>query len=226
MGDEMLYLSTELRAIAAKIEKEFPNAEQRWALIAYRDRTDEYLTRVFDFTSDIGAFESLLAQQSAGGGGDYPEASHEALLASTMLSWREGAVARIAFWIADAPHHKDRAPELSDAIRALAETDVHIYPIAASGVDELAELSMRSAAQLSGGRYLFLTDDSGVGGSHKEPSIPCYFVTKLDVALVRMASIELSGQYREPNASEVIRTGGAPAGGRCTLNGGEQVLAF
>jgi len=44
---------------------------------------------------------------------------------------------------------------------------------------------MRSAAEITGGRYLFLTDDSGVGGPHKTPEIPCYFVTKLARALVR-----------------------------------------
>ncbi len=63
-------------------------------------------------------------------------------------------------------------------MRAARSLDVHIYPVASSGVDELTELTMRSAAQLTGGRYLFLTDDSGVGGAHMEPSIPCYFVTK------------------------------------------------
>ena len=57
---------------------------------------------------------------------------------------------------------------------------------------------MRSAAQLTGGRYLFLTDDSGVGGEHKEPNIPCYFVTRLDHAILRMVDIEM--QRRVPRA--------------------------
>ena len=52
--------------------------------------------------------------------------------------------------------------------------------VGASGVDEVAWLPRRAASELSGGRYLFLTDDSGVGGPHKEPTLPCYLVTKLD----------------------------------------------
>jgi hypothetical protein len=52
---------------------------------------------------------------------------------------------------------------------------------------------MRTAAQVTGGRYLFLTDDSGIGGAHQEPTIPCYFVTALSRAMIRMAAMELSG---------------------------------
>jgi hypothetical protein len=85
---------------------------------------------------------------------------------------------------------------------------------------------MRAAAQLTQGRYLFLTDDSGVGGEHKEPSIPCYFVTRLNDAIVRMVDIEMSGVYREPDASQVIRTGGDPADRACVLASGHTVFAF
>lgn len=85
---------------------------------------------------------------------------------------------------------------------------------------------MRSTEQLTGGRYLFLSDDSGVGGAHKEPTIPCYFVTKLNDALVRMVSVEMTGVYAEPNPSEVGRVGGEPRNGACALAGGQQVLAF
>ena len=38
---------------------------------------------------------------------------------------------------------------------------------------------MRQAALVTNGRYLFLTDDSGVGLSHAEPNIACYRVTSL-----------------------------------------------
>jgi hypothetical protein len=98
--------------------------------------------------------------------------------------------------------------------------------VASSGVDELTELTMRSAAQLTGGRYLFLTDDSGVGGEHKEPSIPCYFVTQLDAAILRMVDIEMTGVYREPTAAELVRAGGDPQEGACELQSGQTVFVF
>jgi hypothetical protein len=222
MGDEMAYLRTEFLALTRSIDEAYPNAEQRWALVVYRDEGDLYVVRSSVFTDDVTAYLTNLGQQSADGGGDIPEAPDQALAATASLDWRTGgATARLAFWIADAPHHADRSSEMTAAVRAVRDAGVHLYPVASSGVDELTELSMRSAAQLTGGRYLFLTDDSGVGGDHKEPTIPCYFVTRLDAAIRRMVDIELSGVYREPEPSEVIRTGGNPQNGRCAIAAGD-----
>lgn len=227
MGDEIAYLQTEFLAISQRIEADHPDAEQRWSLVVYKDDGDEYVVRWFDFRADAADFRTHLAAQSAGGGGDFPEAPDQALATMNQLAWRSGAAnARVAFWVADAPHHDAVADKMADAIRGAADQDIHIYPVASSGIDEMTELSMRSAAQLTGGRYLFLTDDSGVGGSHLEPSIPCYFVTRLDAAIVRMVDIELSGEYHEPTAKEIIRTGGDPQDGACTLQSGDEVLAF
>jgi hypothetical protein len=65
-----------------------------------------------------------------------------------------------------------------------------------------------------------------VGGPHQEPTIPCYFVTRLDHAILRMIDIEMTGTYREPDPSQVLRTGGNPEDGACTLASGEQVRVF
>lgn len=227
MGDEIRYLQVEFDALSSTIADRYPDAEQRWSLVTYRDQSDDYVVRWFDFREDLTEFQTKLAAQSANGGGDYPEAADEALEIANQLAWRsDPSVARLLFWVADAPHHDERAERLAAAVRTAATQDIHIYPVASSGVDELTEFSMRAAAQLTGGRYLFLTDDSGIGGAHKEPTLPCYFVTKLDDAILRMVDIELTGDYREPTEEEVIRVGGDPEHGVCTLSGGEQVEAF
>ena len=59
-----------------------------------------------------------------------------------------------------------------------------------------------------------------MGNAHKEPSIPCYHVTRLDHAIVRMVDIELSGACREPAAAEIVRTTGQPTNGACQLEAG------
>ena len=144
-----------------------------------------------------------------------------------QLQWRSGAdVAKVAFWIADAPQHPSRTQALADAVDGSRALGIHVYPIAASGADEQTEVSMRSAAQVTGGRYLFLTDDSGVGGAHIEPKVPCFFVTKLDRAVTRMVAIEMTGTYEEPAAADIIRTGGDPKDGRCLLADGTKVDVF
>lgn len=227
MGDELAYLQTEFLSISERIEAAYPNAEQRWSLVVYKDEADEYVTRWFDFRDNADEFREHLAAQSAYGGGDFPEASHAALAAMNQLSWRDDAgTARLAFWVADAPHHAAYAGEMKAAIEDAQAQGIHLYPVASSGVDELTEFSMRSAAQLTGGRYMFLTDDSGVGGSHKEPTIPCYFVTRLDEALLRAVDVEMSGEHREPEANEIVRTVGAPEGGVCVTSREAVVHAF
>src|SRR5690606_15932436 len=99
-------------SISERIETAYPNAEQRWSLVVYKDVTDEYVTRWFDFRDNADEFRTHLAAQSSGGGGDFPEASHAALAAMNQLSWRnDSSTARLAFWVADAPHHAEHADD-------------------------------------------------------------------------------------------------------------------
>jgi len=226
MDDELSYLQTELDDIVSGIATQFPGISQRWGLVVYRDQGDAYVVRPFDFTSDLATFRQNLAAQSADGGGDEPEAVDQALAAANQLSWRAGAVARVQFWIADAPHHLGREAAVVSALHGAVAKGVHIYPVAASGISDLGEFTMRTAAEVTGGRYLFLTDDSGIGGSHEEPHIPCYYVTTLESAMRRMVATELTGAYVAPTASEIIRTGGDPQSQLCTLSDGGTVTAW
>jgi hypothetical protein len=95
-----------------------------------------------------------------------------------------------------------------DAVLAVKAAGVHVYPVASSGVAELAELTMRQSAQLTFGRYLFLTDDSGIGGAHAEPTIPCHFVRLLSTSVLHVVDAEMTGDVPTQNLDEVIRIGG------------------
>jgi hypothetical protein len=133
----------------------------------------------------------------------------------------------LLFWVADAPHHDENAEALANAVSALAERDIHVYPVASSGVDELTEFSMRSAAQMTLGRYLFLTDDSGFGSTHKEPTTPCYYVTGLDDAILRMVALEMNGEVSLPAEADIVRTVGDPnEAGVCELESGNTATAL
>jgi hypothetical protein len=65
-----------------------------------------------------------------------------------------------------------------------------------------------------------------VGKAHKQPSIPCYFVTTLDDAILRRGDIEMTALYREPTAGQILRTGGDPTDGACALSSGQTVFVF
>lgn len=221
MGDEIAYLNKEFDAMVTTISAKYPGAQQHWSLVAYKDKHDEYVARWFDFRTDPTELHAKLATLSASGGGDFPESPEVALGVAHKLSWRQDAgTARLLFWIADAPHHVEDADAMATSLRGARDKGIHIYPVASSGIDEFTELTMRSAAQVTGGRYVFLTDDSGVGGAHLTPSVPCFFVTKLNDAILRMVDIEMTGTYREPTASEVLRTGGDPQSGVCKVDTG------
>lgn len=227
MADEISYLQAELDSIASAVKVKFPSTTPRFGLVVYRDKSDEYLTRDVPFTSDVAAFRASLAQQAAAGGGDIPEAVPEGLAAGVGLGWRTtDDVARVMFWVADAPQHAGTEQSVNAAVTGAVQKGIHVYPIASSGVDSNAEATMRGTAQITGGRYLFLTDDSGIGNSHAEPHIPCYVVTPLQGAIVRMVESEMKGVRVEPAANEVLRTVGSPVDGKCTLQNNTDVILY
>jgi hypothetical protein len=233
MGDEIAYLTAEFANIAGAISAAFPGADQRWALVTYRDtpeydQGDDYVVRSVDFGGSAAAFTSLLGQQSAGGGGDFPESPELGLAALPQLTWRGGdTVAKLAFWVGDAPQHAQNSPAMKKAITDVRAAGIHVYPVSASGTDELLEFTMRAAAQLTGGRYMFLTDDSGIGDTHRTPEIPCYYVTKLQQAIVRAVSAELTGVAPAPDPAQIIRTVGNPsASGQCVSADNQTVQIY
>lgn len=228
MGDELAYLKQELGSLASEISERFPQASQRWSLVVFRDEGDEYVTRKYNFTDDIQVFQGTLNGQTYGGGGDFPEAPDQGIAESVSLSWRTSDdVAKMMFLVADAPHHDENRKAMADAIRSARDGGLHIYPVASSGVDELTERSFRQAAQLTLGRYLFLTDDSGLGGSHKAPTLPCYYVTTLKKAILRSVEAELSGSSPAPTPAETVRfVGGLNDEGNCYYGDGYSARPF
>lgn len=189
MGDEINYLKTELNDVIGRIKQKNPSLEMRFGSVFYRDEEDEYVTRPFYFTSDESSLISFISDQSAAGGGDYPEAVHSALdVAITQNTWNDNASARILFLLLDAPPHYTQeviSSVESNLIKA-AEDGVKIVPITASGIDKSTEFLMRSFAILTNGTYVFITDDSGVGNDHLEPTIGEFEVEKLNDLMVRL----------------------------------------
>lgn len=216
MGDELEYIKTELHYIVDNIAALFPNLTQRYGLVVYRDEGDEFITRGAELTSDLNSFHEFLVKQESDGGGDYPEAMEVALNeASTNFQWGDDNTAKILFLIADAPPHPENTGKTLDAVLSLKDKNVGIYPVAASGVADEAEAIMRTAAVLTGGQYIFITDDSGVGNSHAEPKFPCYYVEKLNDAMVRVVSDKIKGERTDPDTNKIIRKVGNPQAGVC-----------
>lgn len=215
MGDELAWLTRELRGIVGAAARAAPGVDIRYGLVVYRDQGDDYVVKNHGFTTSQSGVISLLRGQNADGGGDYPEAAAAALQAGVAMNWRRGKGERLLIHFADAPPHDADARAFLGAAQQAAATGVQIFGLGASGVGDEAEMLMRQAAVMTNGRYLFLTDDSGVGNAHDEPAIACYRVTSLASLMTRILQSELSGHRVEAPASQVIRTVGSYADGVC-----------
>lgn len=188
MSDEIKFLKSDLSYIIDHASSESKVA-LRTAALFYRDEGDAYLTRANDFTKDASETQEFVSRQDADGGGDYAEAVHSALEAGLEdLSWNASARARIAFLILDAPaHHNSRVIEsLQNSIKRYAKHGIKLIPVAASGVDMDTEFMLRFFDLATGGTYVFLTDDSGIGNSHIKASVGDHKVESLTDLMVRL----------------------------------------
>lgn len=192
MGDELEYLKVELQDVIDRVEAASNQTlDLRLSVNFYRDRGDEYVVRSFPFSTDVPAVLAQLAAQRSDGGGDYPEAVEAALEdAIDGHRWSADARARLLFLVLDAPphHQQDILGTLQDVTRSAARQGIHIIPVASSGVDKETEFLLRFLGISTGGSYVFLTDDSGIGNDHIEPTIGQYEVELLNDLLVRMIS--------------------------------------
>ncbi|WP_424767241.1 vWA domain-containing protein [Paenibacillus sp. sgz302251] len=190
MQDELNYLEAELKDVVKRVSDEHANQlDMRLSANFYRDKHDDYIVKPYPFTTDINQVIRQFSEQEAHGGGDYPEAVDQALRdAIHEHKWSEEARARLLFLVLDAPPHDD--PQIIDEMQKLtadaAEQGIRIIPVASSGVDVDTEYLLRFMAVATGGTYLFLTDDSGIGGDHLEPAVGEYEVKLLNDLLVEV----------------------------------------
>ncbi|MBQ7144336.1 MAG: VWA domain-containing protein [Oscillospiraceae bacterium] len=195
MSDELSYLQMDFSAIAGELD----GHGIEWSACFYRDEGDEYVTRVSEFSGDVSAIQNLLASEYAAGGGDTPEAVAEILDETLTMDfvqdhgrrgWQEDAE-KVAFLIFDAPPHYGVDATIDAAVRRAAAAGIRVIPVVASNADRETELFGRALAICTGGTYVFLTDDSGVGNSHLEPIVGPYAVEKLHDVIVRILSEHL-----------------------------------
>jgi len=207
MGDELAYIQSELSAILGSVDIDSAEDWINVGLVFYRDEGDEYVVHTHDFTSDLHQAQRDLGSETHNGGGDYPEAI-------MGLDWQLDSH-KVLFLIADAPPHRHKMRATWTAARQARASNIHIVPVAASGVAADAEYLMRSMAALTDSRYAFLTDDSGIGNPHAEPDVDCYVVTQLDHLMGRIMYELITGFRTEPHENDIIRQVGDYDKGVC-----------
>lgn len=156
MGGLIETAKRKIWSIANEVVRAKPSPEVRMALVAYRDRGDDYVTKVTDLDADLDRIYVELTSLAAGGGGDGPESVNLGLRdAVKKLSWTAGdRVLKVVFLVGDAPPHMDYADDVpfaktcEEAVRA----GIVINTLRCGGAAD-TETVWREIAKLSEGSY-------------------------------------------------------------------------
>ena len=193
MSDELSFIQTELVDICNQVYSA-GIAGLRVGFVFYRDRGDEFVTRVLEFSNDFEKAQQNITSVQATGGGDKEESVNLAMRHMLQkLAWHTENCVRLCFWITDAaPHYyADEDYTYHEGLIEAVKKGIKINPVAASGMQPEEEYFYRHAAVKTLGRYLFLTDNSGVGESHLTPAVGSFDVKLLNGLIVKVIKEEL-----------------------------------
>ena len=195
MSDEIRQIKTTLDSIAQRVSELPSHPDLRFAMVSYRDRGDDYVTRLYDFESSVESFRRSIQGVRADGGDDYPESMNQALHeAVNDAGWRRDSI-RLIFLVADAPPHLDYPQDEDYAVEMVRarQKGIKIFSVASSGLDEQGERVMRQIAQQTMGRFLFILYSSGPQGKLDTPhDVEQYSVDRLDDLIVGLIEDELA----------------------------------
>ena len=152
-------------SICNQIASGKPTPELKVGLVAYRDRGDEYVTRVFDLSDDLDAIHGHLKKFKAAGGGDTPESVNQAVYdAVHKVKWSDDKkVLKIIFLVGDAPPHMDYKDDVKypDTCKKAVEKGILINTIQC-GNDAECTRYWKDIAVKSEGSFVAIAQDGGV----------------------------------------------------------------
>jgi len=158
-------------SIATTMASAQPTPEIRIGLVGYRDRDDEYVTKIVDLSSDLDSVYAALMDFQANGGGDTPESVNQALNdAVHRMSWSQKDQAyQVIFLVGDAPPHMDYQDELQypAIIASASEKGIVVNTIQCGNMPVTVEPWAR-IAKLGGGDF-FQVEQAGGAVAYTTP---------------------------------------------------------
>jgi Mg-chelatase subunit ChlD len=156
MGSMIEGAKKKIWAIASKLKSARPTPEIRFGLVAYRDRGDTYVTKIFPLSTSLDDVYGHLTDFKAEGGGDEPESVNEALArAISDFAWStDSQVLRAIFLVGDAPPHMDYPDDVKwdQSCRVAKQRGILINTLQCGSSGE-TERVWRAIARLAGGAY-------------------------------------------------------------------------
>lgn len=200
MGEEIERLKATIDIIHDNLNNLKPAAFVRFGMVLYKDKGDDYITKIIPFTSDVEAFRKQLLPVAAYGGGDRPEDLESALDdAVNKMDWNKDGL-RLAFVITDADAHLDygRKYNYIEAAKDAKARAIKLFSIGTGGLPLPGEYLLRQISQLSNARYIFLTygegdeSEGGAPGSVSHHSGSNFQTDKLESIIIRFVKEEAS----------------------------------
>ena len=241
MGGLIQTAKEKIWSIATTMASAQQTPDIRIGLVAYRDRGDEYVTRVVDLSSDLDSVYATLMDFQANGGGDTPESVNKALYdAVHNMSWSENDQAyQVIFLVGDAPPHMDynevRYPEI---VASATEKGIVINTIQCGDIPHtiqpwtaIANLSNGEFFQVeqAGGAVAFTTpfDEKIATLSAKLDDTRLYFGTDEEKAKMSEKVAATEKLHEGASVASRARRGAfnASAGGRENLLGSNELVA-
>jgi Mg-chelatase subunit ChlD len=160
MGDEIAVVKKSLVDMIAEIEGGTPRPDVRFGLVIFRDRGDEFVTRLFELTDDTDAVIKEVKAIEASGGGDEPESVNEALhVTINNMNWdRNATTEKTIFLIGDAPPNiYENDYTWQNEIKTALKREIIINTIGASGLSTEGVDVFTKIAKGSEGTFQYLT---------------------------------------------------------------------
>lgn len=159
MGDEIQMVKDNIRNIISDISQAQPAPDVRYGIVTYRDRYDEYVTKSWPFTRDVGAISQALTSIVAAGGGDKPESVSEALHVTLHnMEWDPQARSKIVFLIGDAgPNNYQNSYRWEDELVFAQRNNISINTIACSGIWDDEQRVFNAISSGTNGQFAHLT---------------------------------------------------------------------
>ena len=194
--------------IARQVASGRPSPAIRISLIGYRDRGDQYVTKVFDLSDDLDTVYGHLMEFQVGGGGDTPESVNQALNeAVTKISWsKDPGTLKIIFLVGDAPPHMDYSDDVKypESVRLAKQAGIVIIAIQCGTYAQTTPFWTEIASGTGGG-FVQLDQSGGMTRT----------VTPMDAELARVGA-ELNRTvvpYGNAAKQSEVRTKESRAGG-------------
>ena len=152
-------------AIANEIAKGRPAPRVKMGLVAFRDKGDAYVTKVFDLSENLdNTYKDLLSLQ-AEGGGDGPEHVIAGLDAAVeKIAWsKDPKTFKVVYLVGDAPPHEDypEAPTLASVMQKAVRRGLIVNSVQC-GTDTQATVAFSHISRLGEGRLLPVPQDGGM----------------------------------------------------------------